>query len=297
MTDVHLRDLRSFLAVAEELHFTRAAQRLFVSQPALSRQIGKLEADLRVELFVRDQRSVALTAPGRALLDAARGLLADWDEARRAVSDAAAAAASVVRVGIPTPVERGVLADLSRRLESRRPGWRLDVVQVNWDDPTCGLADGSTDLAVMWLPLPDRDGYHHRLIASERRHVALSRSHPLAERTSVAFDELADDAFVALPERAGPPRDFWLATAHRHGEPARIATSARNADEALEAVAGELGVVLIAEGNAALYARPAVVTVPVTDLPPAELALVWRAGDDRDVVRDLVEGPAPSDGA
>jgi DNA-binding transcriptional LysR family regulator len=88
--DTHLRDLRYFVAVAEELHFTRAAKRLFVSQPALSKQIGQLEQSLKVQLFERDRRRVELTAAGRELLGHARELLRQWDEAQRAVTEAAA---------------------------------------------------------------------------------------------------------------------------------------------------------------------------------------------------------------
>jgi DNA-binding transcriptional LysR family regulator len=88
--DTHLRDLRYFVAVAEELHFTRAAKRLFVSQPALSKQIGHLEQSLKVQLFQRDRRRVELTAAGRELLWHARELLRQWDEAQQAVARAAA---------------------------------------------------------------------------------------------------------------------------------------------------------------------------------------------------------------
>lgn len=97
--DVHLRRLRYFVAVAEELHFTRAAERLHVAQPALSRQVRELEEELRVVLLSRSSRSVALTAAGRALLPRARELLAAWEAARTAVGDAAAAEAAVLRVG------------------------------------------------------------------------------------------------------------------------------------------------------------------------------------------------------
>ncbi|OSP42309.1 LysR family transcriptional regulator, partial [Streptomyces sp. 13-12-16] len=98
-TDVHLRDLRYFLAVAEELHFTRAAERVYVSQPALSKQIRALERQLGVELFRRDRRGVALTAAGTALLPHARRVLEGWEEAATAVERARAARRSTLVVG------------------------------------------------------------------------------------------------------------------------------------------------------------------------------------------------------
>src|ERR1700676_3097098 len=107
--DAHLRDLRYFVAVAEGLSFTRAAARVFVSQPALSKQIRQLEDGLRVRLFDRDRRTIRLTAPGQILLPAARDLIRTWDEAQRAVSDAAAAEAAVLTIGLATSVGRGLL--------------------------------------------------------------------------------------------------------------------------------------------------------------------------------------------
>ena len=100
--DAHLRDLRYFVAVADELNFTRAAERLHISQPALSKQIRGLETALRAQLFLRDRRRVSLTAAGQALLDVARPLLGRWDEGTAAVADAVAAEARRLRVGTLT---------------------------------------------------------------------------------------------------------------------------------------------------------------------------------------------------
>src|SRR5262245_36062730 len=104
--DAHLRDLRYFLAVAEQLNFTRAADRLPLSQPALSKQIHGLEAALRVRLFDREPRQVKLTAAGGVLQSAARRLLADWDSTLVEVADAAAQEARVLRIGTLTAIGR-----------------------------------------------------------------------------------------------------------------------------------------------------------------------------------------------
>ena len=206
--DVHVRDLRYFVAVAEELHFTRAAERLFVSQPALSKQIRALEEQLRVELFVRDRRNVSLTPAGEALLPAARELIAVWDAAQQAVADAAAAAAAVLRIGFSTSVGRGLLPRIQQHFARVRPNWRLQLRQVDWDDPTGGLRDGTSDLAIVWLPVPAADRFSQLVLVEEPRHVALRAEHPLAGRREIEFAALLDEPFLALPEDAGSPRDY-----------------------------------------------------------------------------------------
>jgi len=287
--DVHLRDLRYFVAVAEELHFGRAAERLFISQPALSRQIAKLERDLRAKLLDRDRRSVALTPAGTALLAQTRGLLADWDTTRRVVSDRAAAAAAVVRLGMQTSIGRGIVATLQESLARRNPSGRIELVGVDWNDPTVGLASGQVDLAVGWLPLPRPDDFNVVVVATEDRHVAVAAGHALATRDSVTFADIEDQPIIALPESAGALRDFWLAL-HQRSSPPVIAAVAHSAEEALEAVASGIGIVLLSEGNADIYRRDQIVTLPVTDLEPSHLALIARASEIRLVVRDLLEG-------
>ncbi|GAB7030162.1 LysR substrate-binding domain-containing protein [Streptomyces sp. NPDC021749] len=285
--DARLRDLRYFVATAEELSFTRAAERLFISQPGLSKQIRQLEAGLRVKLFDRDRRAVVLTASGAALLPRARELVRLWDEAQRAVSDAAAAEAAVLALGISTSIGRGLLPAIRARLAERRPDWRIRVRQIDWADATAGLAGGETDLALLWLPFPGQEGFAVQVVATEPRWVVLPVGHRLAEAAEIPFAALLDEPFLALPESAGALRDHWLALDERGGRPVRIGGVVANADETFEAVAEGLGVVLLAAGNAAIYQRPGVVARPVTGLSPTRLALVRRPDDHRAVLRDV----------
>ncbi|MGW0657625.1 LysR family transcriptional regulator [Streptodolium elevatio] len=287
--DVHLRDLRYFVGTAEELNFTRAAERLFVSQPALSKQIRQLEDHLRVRLFERDKRAVALTAPGAALLPAARALLRDWDEAQRAVADAAAAAAAVLTVGLSTSVGRALLQGARERFTERRPGWTVKLRQINWDDATAGLAAGEVDVALLWLPVPGQEEMNLHVLATEPRWVAMRDDHPLAGRDKIAFAELLDEPFLALPATAGPLREYWLAVDRRDGREPRIGATVSNAEETFAAIEEGSGIVLLAEGNAAIYRRPGVTAVPVADLSPCELALAWRTEDHRPVIRDFID--------
>ncbi|MFE6226777.1 LysR substrate-binding domain-containing protein [Streptomyces sp. NPDC057854] len=291
--DVHGRDLRYFLAVAEELHFTRAAERLYVSQPALSKQIRALERQLGAPLFDRDRHGVALTPVGEALLPHARTVLAAWEEAAGAVRRAREAADGTLTVGMSTsPSRDGLLPAIRSRFTGTHPAARLRLRQVGWEDPTAGLADGGSDLAFVWLPLPGAARFRWVVVATEPRLVALPAGHRLAARDVLDFAELLDEPFLALPDTGPELRDYWLATDCRDGRPPVIGGVIASADETYEALVDGLGICLVATGNTPLIARDGVVTRPVRGVPPSSFALAWRAGDTRALVRDYARAAA-----
>ncbi|MFI6482437.1 LysR family transcriptional regulator [Nonomuraea sp. NPDC050663] len=278
--DVHLRDLRYFVAVAEELNVTRAAERLFVSQPALSKQLRMLERQLGFALFERVHSGMSLTRPGAALLPYARETLAGWNAGVEAAR--AAVPSGTLVVGMQTAVGRGIQQEALRRFRSAMPGWEVSLRLVGWDDPSGGLADGSSDVAFVWLPAVP--GLTTRVLAVERRWVALAEDHPLAALEEIAFEQLEAESFIALPVSAGPLREFWLG-----GPGSIVGATASTADETFEAITSGLGVALVAEGNAQLYRRPGVAYRPVTGLAPAELAIAWRSGDSRPQIRAFLD--------
>ncbi|MFJ5261101.1 LysR family transcriptional regulator [Streptomyces sp. NPDC088387] len=288
--DVHGRDLRYFLAVAEELHFTRAAERMYVSQPALSKQIRALERQLGVTLFRRDTQGVTLTAAGAALLPHARQVLDAWDRGAAAVEEARATQRSTLVVGMSTsPGRGGLLPAIRSRFTAEHTEATVRLRQISWDDPTAGLADGDTDVAFVWLPLPEQDRYGWTVVAEEPRLVALPDAHPLAARTEVDFADLAGEPFLALPRSAGRLRDYWLALDAR-AEPPRIGAEIASTEETYEALVAGLGICLVAAGNAPLITLDGgVVTRPVTGISPSRYALAWRREDGR---RALVRGYA-----
>ncbi|MER5885376.1 LysR substrate-binding domain-containing protein [Streptomyces sp. NPDC001941] len=291
--DVHGRDLRYFATVAEELHFTRAAERLFVSQPALSKQIRALERQLGVELFVRDRQGVRLTAVGTELLPHALRTLAAWDEAEAAVRRARAAQRAELTVGMSTsPGRGGLLPAIRSRFTEEHPGARVKLRQVGWQDATAGLGDEASDVAFVWLPLADAADFRYVVMATEPRLVALPEDHRLAGREGVDFAELVDEPFLALPDRVPELRDYWLALDARAAlgaGPPRIGAEIASTDETYEALVDGLGVCLVAAGNVPLLAREGVVARPVTGVTPSRFALAWRAADDRPLVRAYAE--------
>ncbi|MFI9559191.1 LysR family transcriptional regulator [Nonomuraea endophytica] len=276
--DTHIRDLRYFVAVAEELSFTRAAgERLYISQPSLSRQIRQLESSLRTRLFDRDRRTVALTPAGAELLPRARQIIEQWEQAQRAVADVSR---DSLTVGFQTRIARGIIAAAAERL----PGHNLRFRQISWGDPSVGLAGRQVDVAVAWLPVPS--GISWEVVSTEDRWVALPARHRLAGRATVTLAELADEPFVALPASAGPMRAFWLATAERDRPPV-VGAEVETAEEAIEAVAAGHAVVLVSAVNAELYRHDDVVCVPVTGLEPARLAVAWRSDDHRPAIHAI----------
>ncbi|MEU0385947.1 LysR family transcriptional regulator [Streptomyces chartreusis] len=289
--DVHVRDLRYFVAVAEELHFTRAAERLYVSQPALSKQIRALERQLGIELFRRDRHGVALTDAGTALLPHARRVLADWAEGAAAVAAARAAQRSTLVVGMSTsPVRGGLLPAIRSRFTAAHPETVIRLRQVNWEDPTAGLADGAADVAFVWLPLPGQERYDWTVVAEEPLMVALPDTHPLADRTEVDFTDLLDEPFLALPESTGPLRDYWLALDARDGRPPRIGAEIASTEETYEALTAGLGVCLVAAGNVPLLTLGGVTARPVRGVTPSRYVLAWRREDGRrPLVREYAE--------
>jgi len=269
--DVNVRELRYFLAVARELNFTRAAETLYVSQPALSKQIRALERSLRVELFERRSAGVTLTRAGAELVPHAEQIVDAWEGAKRSISKASDC---TLVIGMHTSPGRGLLPTVRAMMVADCPEVELELRQVAWSDRTAGLADQSTDAAFVWLPLP-RPPYRWVTIAREPRLVALPKEHRLASRESVSIGDLLDEPFLALPGSAGPLRDFWLALDERDGHPVRVAAEITDTEETYEAVASGIGICLLAAGNAPIFDRGAVTMLPVGDLGPSELVLAW----------------------
>jgi DNA-binding transcriptional LysR family regulator len=286
--DAHLRDLRYFVALAEELNFTRAAERLHLSQPALSKQIRGLETTLRAQLLRRDRRQVELTAAGAVLHEVARNLLQDWDDGIALVGDAVAQDARVLRVGTLTSIGRGLYPAITEQFAKRQPGWQVELHSYGWGDPTAGLRDRTADASFVWLPIDDAE-IQTAVLATERRFVAISARHRLAHRQTIEFSELINEPTAALPASAGAQRDFWLAIDARAGRPPRVAAEVSAADEKLEIVSSGAAITLLAEGNAGIYSREGIVCIPVSGLEPARLAIAWRRGDRRPVIRDFVQ--------
>lgn len=283
------RLVRYFAAVAEEGSLTRAAERLYVSQPALTKQIKQLEALLGVRLFTRSRTGMAPTEAGQVLAERAPALLATCDEALRDTKSAARRAARVLRIGFLASAANEPTQDIIARFGVVRPGWRVDMRQAAWSEPTAGLYEGEVDAALLRLPFPGQEALRVEVLLTEPRCVALPANHPLATRDAIPFRELWDEPFVAAPPETGAFRDYWLAADERDGRPPRIGASTDQPDDWLQAIANGYGVALAPESAARFYSRPGVVYRPVIGVSPSRVGIVWPpAADTNPVVQDFV---------
>ncbi|MEV6645673.1 LysR substrate-binding domain-containing protein [Amycolatopsis sp. NPDC051371] len=277
--DVDLRKLRYFVAVAEELHFGRAAARLHIAQPVLSRQIRVLEGELRAQLFVRDKRSTSLTEAGRQLLEDARPLLASASALQRRVATAARGTFTVAFMpGI-------TVTDAVRSFSSRYPDVSVELLRTTWDDQTEVLHDGRADVSVVRLPV-DRQGLSLRPLFAEPRVAVVRADHRLAGKESVLVGDLADEHLLNDPDAVPEWRD--VAVELRDGTAPRW-RGFRSVEEKLEHVAAGRGIAVIPRSTSEYYTRPDVAHVPIEDLPPNEVCLAWVAARRSPLVHAFAE--------
>ncbi|WP_341528291.1 LysR substrate-binding domain-containing protein [Nostoc sp. UHCC 0302] len=287
--DADLRLLRYFVAVAEDLNFTRAAERLYISQPALSKQIRQLERELGIELLKRSSRDVKLTAAGAALLPLAQQLLQDWQFTLLAVREVAASEMQTLRVGFIASIGSEFTKSILARFQALRPGWKVTIRFFELSDPTAGLLSGNTDVALLRLPVPKQDKLSTEILLVEPRWVALSSDHPLAQREVLQMSDLVNEPFITVPAESGIWRDHWLAIDERGGHPVVIGTEVNNTSEALEAVINGQGVALVSESTTKVYTRSGQTFRPVKDVSPSVLAVAWRRDSSNIIVQDFVQ--------
>jgi DNA-binding transcriptional LysR family regulator len=259
---MELRHLRYFVAVAEELHFSRAAARLHVAQPAVSEQVRKLEQELGVWLFDRTQRSVKLTVAGAALLEESRHVLRHADVAQQAARNAADQVTMRLRIGylpdsLPVHVPRAL-----RQLAMSAPR-----VQVQLETgPALGLIEGlrsrRLDAVITSLPAP----------------VNGLRTMPLDEQGAViALEKVAPERLLLLPRDANPAfHNSVVASCHAAGlAPTFVETSAPRVEDVLLSVAAGAGMAIVPESVSGRYASPGVRFVPLEgDEPSVKTAVL-----------------------
>ncbi|MFD5871991.1 LysR substrate-binding domain-containing protein [Streptomyces sp. NPDC060322] len=275
---MELRTLRYFVAVAEELHFGRAATRLHMSQPPLSRAIKQLEADVGALLLARSPMGVTLTPVGTVLLDEARALLDHADRVRARVG--AAAGASTLTVGILGDGTDPGVSRLAAVYRRDHPGIDIRVRDTDLTDPTCGLRAGLVDVALTRAPF-DETALTVRVLRSDPVGVVLRADDPLARRDTLRLAELDDRRWFQFPQGTDPLwQSYWNGGRLREGPVVRAV------QECLQAVLwnGTIGLAPFGHDLPAEFA-----VVRLTDMAPSRVVAVWNEGDSNALVRSFVE--------
>jgi DNA-binding transcriptional LysR family regulator len=281
-----LRHLRYFLAVTEELNFTRAARKLNVVQQTLSEGIAQLEDMLGLRLFERATRPVRLTEAAVGWLPYAREALEAAERAQGAARDLRSAHTARLRVGLAATAAFPLTPALLAAFRDRHPQVALSTRHFDFGDPAGGLLTGQADVAIVRPPFT-ADGLELLVIASEPRYVALSDQHPLARRASVTFAEIEAEPWIEVSESDPVWCDFWRLTALRR-ERLRVGASGQSLEDLLEAARTRQAVGVVAESVARAQPWPKLCFVKVADIPPSDVAVAWRAGDTSPPVSEFI---------
>jgi DNA-binding transcriptional LysR family regulator len=285
--DIELRHLRAFVAVAEELNFTRAAKRLFIAQQALSAQIRQLEDRIGAKLLERNTRSVSLTAAGEVLLGQARLLLADADTVV-AATRAAGATRTPLTVGFVAAVNHPEMSHALDRFSESHPEVELMINFGDQLDPTGGLHDGQADVAFVYGPF-DHRGLDLAPLYSEPLGVALAESHHLASAASLTVEDVIAEPTFDFPTADRAWRDYWSGADFRRGHPpAKYVAQFRTLEGLIASIRAGLGVYFATQGLVAA-AGSGVVWRRLDGLPPLQHFLARRADDDRPIVQSFVD--------
>ncbi|MFI0723708.1 LysR family transcriptional regulator [Streptomyces sp. NPDC021224] len=284
---MELRHLEYFVAVAEERNFTRAADRLHISQSGVSAQIRRLERELGAELFDRSQRAVTLTAAGRAALEHARAALAAADALGRSVGEVSGLLRGQLTVGMVTGCTLAPLFDALASFHRAHPGVRMSLLEDGSDRLLEAVRARTVDLALVGTAQAAHEGLSTLTVVGERLVAAVPSGHPLAGRDAVTLRELSAHPVACMPagtglravlDRACAAQDLRLT----------IALQASAADALADLACRGLAVAVLSESMAARH-RDRLGACPLTDVPsPALLVLAWKDTGDP-AVRAAVE--------
>ena len=285
-----LRQLRHFVAVAERLHFGRAAAALHISQPPLSRSIRDLEGRVGATLLARTRRRVELTPEGARFLEEARRLLAQLERAVLDVGRMAAGDGGRLRLGFVSLADYGVLPGLLKIYKTARPGVALALREMLSPDQAVALAAGDLDFGLLLPPVSGVD-LEHIVVQRERFVAALPSRHRLARtRGRIAMRELAREAFVMVPREIAPGlHDVVGALATRAGFAPRVTQEAIQMQTVVSLVSSGMGVAVVPASVANLGRRGVAYREIADPHPRLDLWLAWRRGTLGIAAREFVQ--------
>lgn len=275
---MELRHLRYFVAVATELHFTRAAQCLGIGQPPLSQQIQQLEREIGAQLFIRDRRGVTLTEAGHAFLSEARQVLDGAERAKETARRIANGEVGTLSLGFTVSASiHPFVPRLIRTFRSRYPGVGVSLVEQSTLELMQRVHHGSVDLAFVRAPTADMPGVCVETLLSEPMLAVIPATHPLANRPSIDLCELADEMFIFYPRKVGVGLyNAVVQACETAGFTPAEGIEAPQLTSVVTFVAAGMGVSVIPATMSQLQAE-GVCYLPLTGLSPiANLAIAYR---------------------
>jgi DNA-binding transcriptional LysR family regulator len=275
LTNLGLRHLRCFVVLADELHFARAAQKLHVSQPALSQTLKQLEVATGLRLLRRTTRRVELTREGAAFRDDAVRVLREFDGLVERAHETAAGRRGTLHVGFTIGAAVDIVPRVLRAYEERYPDVRVALTEFDFSEPAAGLDDGRSDVAILRPPIDVGDA-ELATLTTEARVACLPDSHPLAGRDEISIREILGEPIIGAPGH-GVWRDYWLACDYRDGAPPPVVAEVATFETELQAVASGRGISITAEAAARFYARPGLSFPRIADIDPCEVAVALPA--------------------
>jgi len=289
VVDLDTRLLRAFVVVAEELNFTRAAERLHLAQQALSAQIQQLETRLGVKLFERTTRKVSLTEEGARLLPHAVATLEALDAGLSELEDVVRSQRVTLRVGLSGTATVPIASETMRVFAERNPEVELQASNAGLDRPAAGLKEGAVDVAFVRPPFLD-EGLSMVTVLREERFAVLRKDHPLASREFVHPEDVVGEPWIWVEGGDPKARAFWSLEEFRGGRPLQTGTRINSFDEAFGAVAAGLAITCQAESavRAVGAGFPELRFVPLRGAPPAEVAVAWRTAQETGLARAFV---------
>ncbi|WP_321405136.1 LysR substrate-binding domain-containing protein [Maridesulfovibrio sp.] len=284
------RQLKYFLAVAEELHFGRAAKRLHISQPPLSQQIMKFEEELGVKLFQRNKRSVSLTAAGNSLLRDARSILRSIERAEAKLLDAASGQGGQLCLGYIGPALETSLTEIIRGYKKSYPAVRLSLREMFTKDQLKALRKGEIDAGVVRLFRHDVSDLECELFHRESYALVLPSDHRLSEKESVDITELAGEQFIFFP-REDQPRlyDEWMRVFAESGFVPDVVQEASRKSATVALVAARMGIGIVPESMVRRKPQGVVFKKLTGDFPSIEMQLVYKRQEGFPAVLNFVD--------
>jgi DNA-binding transcriptional LysR family regulator len=280
---MELSHFRAFVAVAEELHFGRAAERMGMQQPPLSRLIQRIEGELGVRLFERTNRRVELTPAGRVLLERGRRVIEQAELAIHATQRAARGETGSLAVGFVGSATYGVLPEVLRTFRRRYPDVELVLYEMGSTAQQRAVAEGRLQLGFIRTP-PEKAGREASLaevvVQREPLVVALPKGHGMAKAEEVRLGDLKEEPFVLFPREARPSYgDLVLEACAKAGFVPRVAQQTQEMQTAVSLVAAGMGVTLVPASVRTLRRDGVVYKTIAPPAPVSELSAVYRRGD------------------